>query len=101
MSSKNNNKLNIPEARAAMDKFKMEAANEVGVNLKEGYNGHLTSREAGSVGGQMVKKVGTEARHDIEKLLGCKVFLELRVRVEPQWRRNANIIQRLGYGEQE
>ena len=57
MSSKNNNKLNIPEARAAMDKFKMEAANEVGVNLKEGYNGHLTSREAGSVGGQMGKKM--------------------------------------------
>ena len=57
MSSKNNNKLNIPEARAAMDKFKMEAANEVGVNLKEGYNGHLTSREAGSEGGQMVKKM--------------------------------------------
>lgn len=57
MSSKNNNKLNIPEAPAAMDKFKMEAANEVGVNLKEGYNGHLTSREAGSVGGQMVKKM--------------------------------------------
>ena len=56
MSSKNNNKLNVPEARAAMDKFKMEAASEVGVNLKEGYNGHLTSREAGSVGGQMVKK---------------------------------------------
>ena len=55
MSSKNSNKLNIPEARAAMDKFKMEAANEVGVNLKEGYNGDLTSREAGSVGGQMVK----------------------------------------------
>ena len=55
MSSKNNNKLNIPEARAAMDKFKMEAASEVGVNLKEGYNGDLTSREAGSVGGQMVK----------------------------------------------
>ena len=57
MSSKNNNKLNIPEARAAMDKFKMEAANEVGVNLKEGYNGHLTSREAGSVGGLMVKNM--------------------------------------------
>ena len=56
MSSKNSNKLNIPEARAAMDKFKMEAASEVGVDLKEGYNGHLTSREAGSVGGQMVKK---------------------------------------------
>ena len=57
MSAKNNNKLNIPEAKAAMNKFKMEAANEVGVNLKEGYNGDLTSREAGSVGGQMVKKM--------------------------------------------
>ena len=57
MSSKNSNKLNIPEAKAAMDKFKMEAANGVGVNLKNGYNGDLTSREAGSVGGQMVKKM--------------------------------------------
>ena len=59
MSSKNTNKLNVPEARAAMNKFKMEAANEVGVNLKDGYNGDLTSREAGSVGGQMVKKMCT------------------------------------------
>ena len=57
MSSKNTNKLNVPEARAAMNKFKMEAANEVGVNLKQGYNGDLTSREAGSVGGQMVKQM--------------------------------------------
>ena len=57
MSSKNTNKLNVPEARAAMNKFKMEAASEVGVNLKQGYNGDLTSREAGSVGGQMVKKM--------------------------------------------
>ena len=57
MSSKNSNKLNVPEARAAMNKFKMEAASEVGVNLKEGYNGDLSSREAGSVGGQMVKKM--------------------------------------------
>lgn len=55
--SKNNNKINVPEARAAMNKFKMEAASEVGVNLKEGYNGDLTSRQAGSVGGQMVKKM--------------------------------------------
>ena len=54
---KNTNQINIPEAREAMDKIKMEAANEVGVNLKQGYNGHLTSREAGSVGGQMVKKM--------------------------------------------
>ena len=59
MSSKNSNKLNIPEAKAAMNKFKMEAASEVGVNLKQGYNGDLTSREAGSVGGQMVKKMST------------------------------------------
>ena len=51
-----NNKIVVPEAKAAMEKFKMEAANEVGVNLKQGYNGDLTSREAGSVGGQMVKK---------------------------------------------
>ena len=57
MSSKNTNKINVPEARAAMDKFKMEAASEVGVNLKQGYNGDLTSRQAGSIGGQMVKKM--------------------------------------------
>lgn len=52
--SKKNNRINVPEAREAMDKFKMEAANEVGVNLKEGYNGDISAREAGSVGGQMV-----------------------------------------------
>ena len=57
MSSKNNNKINVPEARAAMDRFKMEAAAEVGVNLKEGYNGDLTSREAGSIGGEMVRRM--------------------------------------------
>ena len=57
MSNNNNNQLNIPQAREAMDKFKMQAAQEVGVNLTNGYNGHLTSREAGSVGGQMVKNV--------------------------------------------
>ena len=57
--SSNNNQLNIPNAREAMDKFKMQAASEVGVNLKQGYNGDLTSREAGSVGGQMVKKMST------------------------------------------
>ena len=47
----------VPEAREALNRFKMEAASEVGVNLKEGYNGDLTSRQAGSVGGQMVKKM--------------------------------------------
>ncbi len=54
---RSNNKIVVPEAKEAMDKFKMEAANEVGVDLKQGYNGHLTSREAGSVGGQMVRKM--------------------------------------------
>ena len=57
MTNRNSYNINIPEAREAMDKFKMEAASEVGVNLKNGYNGDLTSREAGSVGGQMVKNV--------------------------------------------
>ena len=65
MSSKNSNKINVPEARAAMDKFKMEAAAEVGVNLKQGYNGDLTSRQAGSVGGQMVKKMIMHAENTL------------------------------------
>ena len=52
--SNNNNQINVPEAKEAMNRFKMECANEVGVNLKQGYNGDLSSREAGSVGGQMV-----------------------------------------------
>ena len=51
------NKISVPEAKEAMNKFKMEAANEVGVTLKQGYNGDLTSKQAGSVGGQMVKKM--------------------------------------------
>ena len=57
MSYTSSNQLVNPNAREAMDKFKMEAASEVGVNLKNGYNGDLTSRQAGSVGGQMVKKM--------------------------------------------
>lgn len=59
MSSSNNNSNQpvVPSAREALNKFKMEAAQEVGVNLNQGYNGNLTSREAGSVGGQMVKKM--------------------------------------------
>ena len=59
MSSNNSssNRINVPEAKQGMEQFKMQAANEVGVNLKNGYNGDLTSRKAGSVGGQMVKKM--------------------------------------------
>ncbi len=52
-----NNRALVPEAKDAMEKFKMEAASEVGVNLAQGYNGELTSRQAGSIGGQMVKKM--------------------------------------------
>ena len=55
--STSSNQPSVPNAREALNKFKMEAASEVGVNLKQGYNGDLTSREAGSVGGQMVKKM--------------------------------------------
>ncbi len=55
--AKNNNRINVPEAREGMNRFKMEAATEVAVNLKNAYNGDLTSRQAGSVGGQMVKKM--------------------------------------------
>ena len=58
-NSNGSNKIMVPNAREAMNKFKMEAANEVGVNLKQGYNGDLTSKQAGSVGGQMVKKMST------------------------------------------
>ena len=67
--SNNNNSINVPQAKQAMEQFKMQAAQEVGVNLTNGYNGHLTSREAGSVGGQMVKKmcpvrIAKYARHN-------------------------------------
>ena len=76
--NRNSNKLNVPEAKAAMDRFKMEAAREVGIDLKDGYNGDLTARQAGSIGGQMVKKMcpiqtakftradRTEIGHEIE-----------------------------------
>ena len=80
MSSKNSNKLNVPEARAAMDKFKMEAASEVGVNLKEGYNGDLTSREAGSVGGQMVQKMRTIRTANFTRKDRTAVGHEIKVR---------------------
>ena len=60
------NKTMVPEAKAALDKFKMEAASEVGVNLKDGYNGDLTSKQAGSVGGQMVKKMIESAEKNMK-----------------------------------
>ncbi len=57
MASNRTNKMEVPEARAAMDRFKTEVASELGVNLKEGYNGDLTSKEAGSIGGEMVRRM--------------------------------------------
>ena len=51
------NRVEVPEARDAMDRFKMEVANELGVNLKQGYNGDITARDAGSIGGEMVRKM--------------------------------------------
>ena len=60
------NKNMVPEAKEAMNKFKMEAANEVGVNLKQGYNGDLTAKQAGSIGGQMVKKMIEDAENSMK-----------------------------------
>ena len=60
------NKALVPEAKAALDQFKMEAANEVGVTLTQGYNGNLTSKQAGSIGGQMVKKMVEKYENDIK-----------------------------------
>lgn len=56
-SNSSSNKMTVPEAKSAMNRFKMEVASELGVPLKEGYNGDLTSRQAGSIGGEMVRKM--------------------------------------------
>ena len=66
-SSNNSNQPVVPSAREALNKFKMEAAQEVGVNLKQGYNGDLTSREAGSIGGEMVKRMIAYAESNMKK----------------------------------
>ncbi len=60
------NKNLVPEAKAALDQFKMEAASEVGVTLNQGYNGDLTARQAGSIGGQMVKKMIEKYENDLK-----------------------------------
>ncbi len=60
------NKIVVPEAKEALEQFKMEAASEVGVNLKQGYNGELTSRQAGSIGGQVVKKMIEKYENDLK-----------------------------------
>ena len=70
----------VPEAKEAMEKFKMEAANEVGVNLKQGYNGDLTSRQTGSIGGQMVKKMSTVRRANFTRKDRTAMGHEVEVR---------------------
>ena len=57
MASKSSNRVEVPEAKEALDRFKTEVASELGISLKEGYNGDLTSREAGSIGGEMVRRI--------------------------------------------
>ena len=69
-SNNSSNNLVVPQAKAAMDQFKMEAASEVGVTLNKGYNGDLTSRQAGSIGGQMVKKMIQMYEQDIANQQG-------------------------------
>ena len=78
--SNNSNRINVPQAKQAMEQFKMQAANEVGVNLKNGYNGDLTSREAGSVGGQLVKKLRTVRPAKYTRKDRTAVGHELKVR---------------------
>ena len=80
MTSSSSNNIMNPSAREAMDKFKMEAAAEVGVNLKQGYNGDLTSRQAGSVGGQMVKKMNTIRTANYTRKDRTAVGHEIKVR---------------------
>ena len=62
----NSNKSAVPEAREALNKFKYEVASEVGVNLKQGYNGDISAKDAGKIGGQMVKKMIEQAEHNIK-----------------------------------
>ena len=62
----NSNKSAVPEAREALNKFKYEVASEVGVNLKQGYNGDISSKDAGKIGGQMVKKMIEQAEHNMK-----------------------------------
>lgn len=78
--SSSSNKIMVPQARAAMDKFKMEAANEVGVDLKKGYNGSMTTREAGSIGGQMVKKMSTIRTANYTRADRTAIRHEIKVR---------------------
>ena len=66
MASTNSNRALVPEAKDSLNRFKYEVASEVGVNLKQGYNGDLSSKDAGRIGGQMVKKMIAQAEHNMK-----------------------------------
>lgn len=66
-SSNNSSNMEVPSAKSAMDRFKMEVASEIGVNLKQGYNGDLTSRENSSVGGEMVRQMIKKQEEQMSK----------------------------------
>lgn len=66
MANSNSNYKVVPEAREALDKFKYEVASEVGVNLKQGYNGDISAKDAGKIGGQMVKKMIEQSEHNMK-----------------------------------
>ena len=79
-NSTGRNKILVPDVSEAMEQFKMEAANEVGVNLKQGYNGDITARQAGSVGGQMVKKMEPVRTMSFQRASRTAVGHEVEVR---------------------
>ena len=66
MARSNSNRTLVPEAKDSLNKFKYEVANEVGVNLKQGYNGDISEKDAGKIGGQMVKKMIEQAEHNMK-----------------------------------
>ena len=66
MANSNSNQKVVPEAREALDKFKYEVASEVGVNLKQGYNGDISAKDAGKIGGQMVRKLIQQAENNMK-----------------------------------
>ena len=76
MASRSSNRVEVPEAKEALDRFKTEVASELGISLKEGYNGDLTSREAGSIGGEMVrrmiKKQEEQMKEHLPECRGCR-----------------------------
>ena len=77
--SKGTNRVEVPEARGALDRFKFEVANEIGVDLKEGYNGHLTTDLAGSVVGEMVRKMIRREDEEMSRYLDKMMYPDCEI----------------------